>query len=286
MFSNNTDAESTQSTSLTAFNTDGFSLGDGGSVNGGSDTYVAWQWKCNGGTTSSNTDGSITSTVQANTTAGFSIVTYTGNGNDSTVGHGLGVTPEMFIVKRRTGGTGAWTTYHESVGNTKAMFLDQTNAGDTYVEYFNNTSPTSSVFSIGQDVSVNSNGNTYVAYCFNNVEGYSKIGSGTGTGTSSTNFIYTGFKPSWVMIKRTDSADSWAIFDNKRPSYNVTPNRLFADLSDAESTSSSNQIDMVSNGFVARGTSMTWNASSSSFIYMAFAEHPFVSSKGVPTTAR
>jgi len=288
--SDNTGAEATDSDGLKSFDSDGWTMDAKGSINGSSDTYVAWNWLANGGTTSSNTDGSITSTVQANTTAGFSIVTYTGNGNDSTVGHGLGVTPEMFIVKRRTGGTGAWTTYHESVGNTKAMFLDQSNAGDTYVEYFNNTSPTSSVFSIGQDVSVNSNGSTYVAYCFNNVEGYSKFGKYTGNGSTNGTFVYTGFRPAFVIVKDATVGASWLIHDATRSPYNTVDNELLADQSGAEyNTSSSysfNRFDFLSNGFKNRGTNNGNNTSGDTYIYMAFAENPFVTSTGIPVTAR
>jgi len=280
------DAEYTNTNAVESFDSDGFTLGNDGYTNTTGRTYVGWNWLANGGTTSSNTDGSITSTVQTNTTAGFSIVTYTGTGANATVGHGLGKSLDMILVKNRSASGRGWVVWHNALAGNEALELNTTDAKITSATSWNSTVPTSSVFSVGTRVGTNESSQTFVAYCFAEIEGYSKFGSGTGSGTASTNFIYTGFKPSWVMIKRTDSTDSWAIFDNKRPSYNVTPNRLFADLSNAESTSSSNQIDMVSNGFVARGTSMTWNASGSSFIYMAFAENPFVTSTGIPVTAR
>lgn len=267
--SQSTAAEDT--TGLTSFDSDGFTTSN---YNSSGYNYVAWNWLA-GGTAVSNTDGSITSQVSANQDAGFSVVSYSGNGTaGATVGHGLSSTPELVLLKDRSG-TDSWRVYSSETGGTKSLYLNLTNAASTDSTIWNNTAPTSSVFTIGNDSGVNTNTNNYIAYCFHSVEGYSKIGSGTGTGASSSNFIHTGFRPAFVMIKRTDSTDSWVIFDNERPSYNVTPNRLFPDLSSSESTSSSNQIDMVSNGFVARGTSMTWNASGSSFIFIAFAEAPF-----------
>ena len=286
MFSNNTDAESTQSNSLTAFNTDGFSLGDGTSVNGNSDTYVAWQWKANGGTTSSNTDGSITSTVQANTTVGFSIVTYSGNGSTGTVGHGLGAVPKLYIVKRRNGSGWSWYTYsvHKGAGHT--LYLNSNSTGDSDTTVWQNTSPTSSVFYVGARDGVNGSDGNMVAYCFAPIQGYSKFGSYTGNGDADGSFVYTGFKPVWVMIKRTDSANSWTIRDSKRSTFNVMQKSLFADLNNAEADSSDYNFDFLSNGFKQRNANGIDNASGGTYIYMAFAEHPFVSSKGVPVTAR
>ena len=289
MFSNNTDAESTQSTSLTAFNTDGFSLGDGGSVNGGSDTYVAWQWAANGGTTSSDSNGSITSTVQANTTAGFSIVTYTGNATSgATVGHGLGKAPSWYICKRRAN-SGHWEVYHE--GNTSApqtehIRLSADSATEDSNEYWNDTAPTSSVFSLGNHVNVNENANTYVAYCFAEIKGYSKFGSYTGNGNADGTFVYTGFKPAWLLIKRTASAAKWFLWDNKRDTSNVSQTILAPSENQAEETDPAFYYDLVSNGFKVRNNFSDLNTSGESYIYMAFAEHPFVSSKGVPVTAR
>ena len=230
IFTNNSDAESTQSNSLTAFNTDGFSLGDGTSVNGNSDTYVAWQWKANGGTTSSNSDGSITSTVQANTTAGFSIVTYTGTGSNATVGHGMSIAPTTLIIKRRDGADD-WLVLPPNQP-TKALNLNSTGAIQTYTPYFNDTAPTSTVFSLGDDGRTNGSSETYVAYCFAPIQGYSKFGSFVGNNSSDGTFVYLGFTPRWLMVKNTTQSHanhSWIIFDSARETNNVIDTFLEAD---------------------------------------------------------
>ena len=290
MFSNNTDAESTQSNSLTAFNTNGFSLGDGGSVNGGSDTYVAWQWKANGGTTSSNTDGDITTTVQTNSTAGFSIITYTGNGNNlDTIGHGLGATPDFAVVKGRTGdNTKRWFVKIPAVcGNSEILEWDTTNGKSDSGNGIETMG--SSTITLGIDTgnvnSTNENTKTYLCYAFKNIKGYSKIGSYTGNGNADGVFVYTGFKPAWLMIKSSGSnGDNWVICDNKRDTFNVMENILLPNTNSAEFDETS--FDFLSNGFKLRQNAATYNDSGDTFIYMAFAEHPFVSSKGVPVTAR
>ena len=276
MFSNNDDAESTQSNSLTAFNTDGFSLGDGGSVNGGSDTYVAFQWAANGGTTSSNTDGTITTTVQANTTAGFSIATFTGNGASQTVGHGLNQAPVLSIRKKRET-TGDWFVH--------------TNVFDGGMDYLRlNTTAASSGSSLANFTSTTSaaddNSNQYVVYFFHSVKGYSKIGTYKGNGNADGPFIYTGFKVAWIMFKKTSDTGDWIIMDAKRTNeFNPTNGTLYANLNNAEATSI-DRGDCVSNGYKLRNTSAAVNTSGATYIYMAFAEHPFVSSEGVPVTAR
>jgi hypothetical protein len=266
---------------VTAFNTNGFSVGNEGRDNANTDAYVGWQWQAGQGSTSSNTSGTITSTVSTNATAGFSVVTYTGNGTSgATIGHGLGVVPRMFIVKRRTGGTGAWTTYHASVGNTKAMFLDQTSAGDIFIGYFNNTSPTSSVFSVGNDVSVNANTSTYVAYCWAEIAGFSKAFSYTGNGSTDGPMVYLGFKPKFIIAKRTDTTGDWVMTDSSRSPSNVVDKRLFANVSDAES-SATTPYDYLSNGFKLRNTNANENASGGTYIGMAFASNPFKNSNAV-----
>jgi len=279
-----TRAEETDSpTSLTSFNSDGFSLGSNTGINGSGYTFVSWNWLANG-TGVSNTSGTITSTVSANTTSGFSIVSYTGNGSTGTVGHGLGTTPSMYIIKRRSA-VNNWIVWHKGNGGSSVMFLDLTNAPpDTNTAFTNGTTPTSSVFSVGNTTYVNASASTYIAYCFAEVKGYSKFGTYTGNGSADGTFVYTGMRPAFVMIKRTDVTDQWYIIDNKRSSINSTNHRLFANLSDAESTGSN--IDILSNGFKSRTSDATNNASGGSYIYMAFAESPFVSSKGIPTTAR
>ena len=236
---------------------------------------------------SSNFAGSIQSTVQANTTAGFSIVTYTGTGANATIGHGLGVAPKMIICKQRNNTSAHdWIVYHESIGNTDVLQLNQTYAKGTYSVVWNNTSPTSSVFSVGTAGSVNESGKNQLAYCFAEIEGYSKFGSYTGNGSSDGTFVYTGFRPAFVIIKRTDSANSWTIRDSKRSTFNVMQKSLFADLANAEADSSNYNFDFLSNGFKQKNSNGIDNASGGTYIYMAFAENPFVDSNGIPVTAR
>ena len=250
-------------------------------------TGVAWSWRANGGTTSSNTDGSITSTVQANQTAGFSIVTYTGTGANATVGHGLGKAPNLVIVKLRSG-IGSWAVYSRAVGATKVAYLESTSAFFVNSSFWNNTDPTSSVFSIGSEATTNTNGGTLVAYCFADIEGYSKTGTYIGNASTNGPFIYTGFKPSWVMIKRIDGANGWNIFDSARNPTNVVEKQLFANSNAIEEADVSHNAarDYLSNGFKIRETGNDVNVNGSSYLYMAFAENPFVDSSGVPANAR
>jgi hypothetical protein len=290
--SNENNAEDTKSASYVSFDSNGFTLGDdqsGGSnantVNSSSNNYVSWGWKANGGTTSSNGNGSVTSTVQANTTAGFSIVTYTGTGSGNTIGHGLGVTPDWITVKVRST-TNNWGVWHQDLGGAnKYLKLNTDDSTITATDVWNNTLPTSTVFSTGAAGTSNDSGETYVAYCFTSIKGYSKFGNYTGNGNADGPFVYTGFKPAWLMWKRTDSGTDWRIFDNKRDDDNVVKGRLFPNDNAAENTSQ-DTLDFLSNGFKLRSTNSGGNASSGTYVYMAFAEHPFVSSKGVPVTAR
>jgi len=266
---------------MKSFDTDGFTLGTSGSTNENGQTYVAWQLKANAGSTSSNTDGDITSTVQANTTAGFSIVTFTGDGNTSTVGHGLGTTPKFYIIKNRSN-TGNWWTYTTVIdGSLDFFLLEGTNTkSDSGLSL-----PTTSVFSVNSTVAPNTN--NIVAYCFTNIEGYSKFGSYTGNGSTDGPFVYTGFKPAFVIIKRTDTTNNWLMYDNKRDPDNLVGGILFPNLSDAESIETTNNIlDFTSNGFKLRSSSVATNASGGTYIYMAFAENPFVSSSAIPVVAR
>jgi hypothetical protein len=278
---NKTDAEST-TTDLASFDTNGFTVGSNlnSSGEGG---LVGWSWKANG-QGSSNTDGTINTTyTSANTTSGFSISQYTGTGSAATIGHGLGVTPKMIIVKR-TNTTGGWTIYHSSVGNTKYLYLNTTDAEATASSIWNNTSPTSSLFTVGTDGEVNGSGSTYVAYCFAEKQGYSKFGTYTGNGNADGSFIYTGFKPAWIMLKDTNSGSAgWMMFDNKRLGYNVDNNALYPNANSAEGTG--DDVDLLSNGFKARSTDAGINTSGNSYIYMAFGQS-LVGSNNIPCTSR
>jgi len=281
LYSNATNAESTQAQSLQTFNTDGFTLGTLAEVNANGNTFVSWNF-LGANTTVSNTSGTITSTVSANTTSGFSIVTYTGAGGASTVGHGLGVAPRVVIVKSRSNTTN-WILGHSSIGWNKYMTLNSDIAVETN-NYFNDTAPTSSVFSIFNSTNVNGSGYTYVAYCFAEVKGYSKFGSYTGNGSTDGTFVYTGFKPAFFIVKTSNATFNWVVEDNKRNTFNVVDKYLLPNTSDAEGTLT--LVDFLSNGIKIRTTDNSHNGSGNTHIYMAFAENPFVSSKGIPTTAR
>ena len=282
--SNDNTAEGTNggTDGITAFGTDGYTIGGNTGINANNETYTSWNWKANGAG-GANTDGSISSTVSANTTAGFSIVKWTGTGSASTVGHGLGVAPKMIIMKRTSGAVNDWVVYHESVGNNKALFLNAINAPDTDSAYFNDTSPTSSVFSV-KSGQTNNNGDNQIAYCFAQKQGYSKFGSYIGNGNVDGTFVYTGFKPAFVMVKKTSGTGNWEIMDNKRDTYNAAITLLFPNLTNADATSYN--TDFLSNGFKQRVTASSRNASGSTYIYMAFAEAPLVGTNNVPCTAR
>ena len=282
--SDNTDAEESPADGLTAFGSDGFTVGNTGGYNNSSENFVAWNWLASN-TTASNSDGSITSTVSANQTAGFSIVSYTGTSSTATVGHGLAVTPSMIIVKNRSA-TQNWIVYHQAIGNTGALYLNATNATDTASGWFNNTSPTSSVFTVGTYDAINGSSHNLIAYCFAEKKGYSKFGSYTGNGSSNGSYIHLGYKPSFVMVRDPNNAENWLMYDNKRPGFNLTNNHLMANTTDVEVASTANTMDLLSGGFKIRSTNNGLNRSGGTFLYMAFAESPFVSSSGIPTTAR
>lgn len=268
--SNNTDSETTETTGLTAFGSDGFTVGALAQLNTSSATYVGWQWRASNATAVTNTAGSITSTVSASTTAGFSVVSYTASSSASTIGHGLGVAPSMIIQKNRDA-VSDWGVYHISIGATKFLKLNDTAAEATNSIPWNDTTPTSTVFSIGTGYT---SGNNYVAYCFAQVAGYSAFGSYTGNGSTDGPFIFTGFRPRFVMFKRTDAVEQWAIRDTARDTYNATELELFPNLSNAEEDNNLG-IDLLSNGFKIRNSANRYNASSGTYIYMAFCESPF-----------
>jgi hypothetical protein len=284
--SNNTGAETTETTGLTAFGSDGFTVGALAQLNTSADTYVAWNWKANGAGVS-NTAGSITSTVSANTSAGFSIVTYTGTGSaNDTVGHGLGVTPAMVITKRRSSGSGAfnWMVKHSSLASNHNLILESTGASTDVTSGFgsggiaNLSSSTTFGFLNGTSSNpnnANTSGETYVAYCFAPIAGYSAFGTYIGNASTDGPFVYTGFRPRWVMVKNTTSTQSWQLMDTSRSTYNAATANLLPNSSSGELTGT-DFIDMLSNGFKIRQSSAgNWNNSGDTYIYMAFAEAPF-----------
>ena len=276
--SSSTAPDQTQSAGLTAFDSDGFTLGSNTNMNGSSNSYVSWNWSAGTGQGSSNTDGTINTTyTSVNTTAGFSISKFTGTGSAATVGHGLGAVPKMYMVKNITTNSLQWRVYHASLGATKHLALEATQAEGTASSVFNNTEPTSTVFSIGTDNGSNKSGDSHVAYCFAEVKGYSKFGSYTGSGNADGAFIYTGFKPAFVLLKVSSTTNNWNMFDDKRPGFNEIDQRLFPNLSDAEQDGTA-AVDFLSNGFKFRNTNDNYNASSATYIYMAFAKAPFVTS--------
>jgi hypothetical protein len=278
---------SASTTEITGFNSDGFNLGTDVGVNASGGTYVSYNFLGNNTTGSANTDGTISSTVSANTTSGFSIVKYTGTGSASTIGHGLGSAPKMVIVKSIST-SGVWLTWHTGIsinGQLQLQAQDAVYNPGTSI-YWNSTLPTSSVFSVGTSGSSNASGTDYIAYCFADVTGYSKFGSYTGNASTDGPFFYTGFKPTFVLIKNTTTSTSWTILDNKRDSFNVTEKRLFIDSNDADTVGTNGNTDFLSNGVKIRTSHDGINASGSTYIYMAFAAAPLVGSNNVPANAR
>ena len=276
---------------LTAFNSDGYTVIQGSNTeyNNNNVDYASWNWKA-GGTASSNTDGSTTTSVSVNQTSGFSIVSYTGTSAVATIGHGLGSIPKMIIVKNLSSGTRKWVVWHHNLSSaSKYLSLNETAAEANDTATWNNTLPTSSVFSSAGSGEVNQSGDSFIAYCFAEKQGYSKFGSYTGNGNADGTFIYTGFKPAYVMIKNADAATDWYIYDNKRggPVAGVYGNNnkyfLKANTNAAEANES---FDMVSNGFKIRISNNFLNGSGNTLIYMAFAEAPLVGTNNVPATAR
>ena len=273
---------------FTSLDSDGFTMngsGNGGNLNVNSRTYAAWNWKANGAG-SSNTAGTINSTVSVNTTAGFSIVKWTGNGvAGASIGHGLGVVPKTIMVKRLND-TANWTVYHHKLGNTHRLELNTTTASTSDGGAWNNTSPTSTLFYTGNNLTEGNNGSNYIAYCFAEKQGYSKFGSYTATGSADGNFIYTGFAPKFIIMKRTDTSGyNWVMYDDKRNTYNPWTNLLLPNLNNAEITSGG-AIDFLSNGFKLRSSSgANPTTNQGTIVYMAFGQS-LVGSNNVPATAR
>jgi hypothetical protein len=272
---NVTTAEQSQTLGLTAFNSNGFTLGSQAGVNGSGISYVAWQW-LSGSSTVTNTSGSISAQVRANTTTGFSIITYTGIGTAGTVGHGLGVAPKFVIVKTRSAAA-SWVVWSPALTGSQYLLLNQTDAVGTSSTTWNATVPTSTVFSVGlNDSSTNVNGVTHVAYCWSEIAGFSKIGSYTGNGNADGPFVYTGFRPKFILIRNISATNNWNIFDSTRDPFNVVDLSLQPNLSTAEFTEA--DLDILSNGFKLRVTNAGLNGNTNTLIYMAFAENPFKNS--------
>jgi hypothetical protein len=280
LYSNRTTAEVTNNSGgyVSAVTTTGFTAINGSSsatdTNASSNTYVGWQWKANGAAVT-NTAGSITSQVSANTAAGFSIVTYTGTGSAATIGHGLGVKPSLIFFKVRSNGTYGWYVYNSVLNATNHLVLNTTAAVSSSSGLFNDTEPTSSVMTVGTSVGTNQSGQTFVAYCFAAVPGYSAFGSYTGNGSTDGPFVYLGFRPRFVMMKRSDSTGDWQMNDTSRSPTNVGDARLWANQSAAESSNTGGNMDYLSNGFKLRNTNSDDNTNGGTYIYACFAENPF-----------
>ena len=280
---NGNDEEQTYATGLTAFGADGFTVGAQAIVNGNTNDIASWNWKA--GTTSGLSGGTITpSAYSFNATSGFGAYAFTGNGvSGATIAHGLGTKPGLIIVKE-LGTTGTWIVQHQSLGATKCIYLNTTGAADTDSTRWNDTEPTSTLFSLGNDGEVNGNTQTYIAYVWAEKKGYSKFGSWIGTANADGPFIYTGFRPAFILTKRSTGTDNWIILDNKRLGYNPKDYGLYPNITSVEDTTE--WLDIVSNGFKIRTAHDTVNKSGFTYIYMAFAESPIVSSNDIPGVAR
>tara|TARA_Y100000289_G_scaffold4418_1_gene4053 strand:- start:240 stop:1316 length:1077 start_codon:yes stop_codon:yes gene_type:complete len=293
LHANTNDSETNDSSAtMSSFDSDGFTMTEYNIANDSDDTGVAWQWKANGGSTSSNSDGDITSTVQANTTAGFSIVTFTGTGSNATVGHGLGAVPTMFVVKRRSANEG-WTVYHRGIASSSAedyhLLFNTNTARVDQADIFNDTAPTSSVFTVGTNSATNASSSTYVAYCWTDIKGYSKFGQYKGNNDNDGAMIYTGFKPACIWIKIANGHnESWHIWDHKRVSSGGNPNQAAIEIDTTgqdKGDSTPYNIDFLSTGFKIREDHDIINGDTDRYIYAAWAQIPFVTSNGTATTA-
>ena len=288
--SNGAEVEDTRTTSLTAFGSDGFTLGSGSQVNTSGWTFASWNWKANGAG-SADTSGTINSTVSANTTAGFSVVKYVGDGTggNNTIAHGLGVAPDCVMYKNLDTARN-WIVYHQGIGPTKNLYLDLTNGANTASNTFNNVAPTSTFLNVNDSVGVNESGDNHVAYCFANKPGFSKMGWYRGNVSTDGTVAYTGFKPALVIIKNADASEHWRMYDDKRDVSNQMFRNLLPNHSSAENTTDngSEEIDFLSTGFKLRSSAAQLNGAGTEYIYLAFASNPLVANVGesIPTTAR
>ena len=290
LVSNNSNAQDSNTDILTAFGTDGFTLGNNSDVNNNGNSFVSWNWRAGGGQGTSNTDGSINTTyTSVNTTAGFSVSQYTGTGSDATVGHGLGVIPKIVFYKRLDSGAN-WVVQSPLMGNKVQLVLNDATAGNTDSRLGATDNWTNQVFTVGTYGDMNANGGTYVAYAFADIKGYSKFSTYEGNGSNDGTFVYTGFKPAFLITKRVDTGnDNWHILDSARDIDNPAEKVLQTNEADAEGTTSSSKVDFLSNGFKCRGTGASLNTSGLTYIYIAFAEEPLVANvgnDGIPATAR
>mgnify|MGYP003149498642 CR=1 FL=1 len=268
---------------LTAFGADGFTVGSDGALNTNNNTYASWNWKAGNSAGSTNNNGTIATTVSVNTTAGFSIVKWTGTGSTGTLGHGLGAIPDMIWVKK-TSEADSWFIWHEGLGSQGKLNFNNNSAVQNDTGYWNNTLPTNQVFSVTSNGANNATGQVYIAYCFTRKIGYSRFGSYTGNGTSSDGtFVYTGFKPSFVLGKVTNTTGDWYLWDNKRLGYNRDNNKLMP--SDAAAETTQDWFDIYSNGFKFYNNSGDFNYNNYNFIYMAIGQS-LVGSNKIPCTAR
>ena len=273
-------------TLLTSFNSDGFTLDAGADSNASGATGVGWSWKAGNlanGQGSANTDGSLSSSVSANQTSGFSIVTYNGRDATDTIGHGLGAEPSVILFKCRSNTGSDWYSYWKPLGNNSTIRLNNTGGTSSPTGLWNTTSPTSSVFTVISSDVINRVGRTFVAYCFAEKQGFSKVGSYTGNGNADGTFVYTGFKPAFVMFKGNNTSD-WQLWDNKRDTFNPVEKAIHPNANGGASTDQ--DIDFLSNGFKIRSNQAHLNGSGVEFIYMAFAEAPLVGTNGVTAKAR
>ena len=287
LFPNKTAIDESQGTGVTAFGSDGFTVGALNDVNYSSATHVAWCWSAGTGAGSANTDGSInTTSTSVNTTSKFSISKYTGTGGvPVTIGHGLGVVPTFIMIKKTDGDVRNWAVYHQAIGNTHGLILNTTSAKVDNADIWNDTTPTSTLITFSNANETNQGSAVHVAYAFSDVQGFSKFGSYIGNGNADGIFTNLGFRPAFIIIKISSGVSEWVMFDNKRVGYNTAGNeKLYSANTNVEADIT--EIDLLSNGFKLRSDGSETNTSGSTYVYMAFAEAPFVNSKGVPCNAR
>ena len=286
---NSTATEVADSTGVMTITSDGFTVKEMTYASGNMSTgsMCCWQWHCNAGDriTFNESGGNPGGVRQTNATAGLSIIVYTGTGSNGTIAHGLGKAPELLIFKRGNA-TNVWATWHQALGDDYKIVLNSTDAKDSDGAFMNSTLPTSTNITVGgASVNTNADGGTYLCYAWTSIQGYSKFGSYEGNSNANGPFVYTGFKPAFVMLKPADIAEHWVMHDGTRDPFNKTYHYLFANETEAEASGGTHHIDLLSNGFKVRTSNNNWNTSST-VIYMAFAENPFVTSTGIPTTAR